>query len=185
MYLYLLKIENTVVFNLVKYDDLLKPNTQKEERVIMLDELDKKILRCVQDNPDITMRALGEAIGQSHSPCWRRLQRLKDAGIIGEKRYIVDPETVGFEIRVLCFVRTIEHRRERLHAFENAVQRIPEILQCYSLSGDHDYVLHVIAKSVRDYEETVKNAIVELPNVQSISTSFTLRKVKDSRSIPV
>lgn len=153
--------------------------------MIEIDDSDRKILRCIQRNPDITMRELGEATGMSHSPCWRRLQRMKDSGLVGEKTYSIDPEAVGFEIRVLCFIRIAEHRRERLHAFEAAVQKVPEILQCYSLSGDHDYVLHVIARSVRDYEETVKNALVELPNVQSISTRFTLKTVKDSRAIPV
>lgn len=153
--------------------------------MIEIDDSDRKILRCIQRNPDITMRELGEATGMSHSPCWRRLQRMKDSGLVGEKTYSIDPEAVGFEIRVLCFIRIAEHRRERLHDFEAAVQKVPEILQCYSLSGDHDYVLHVIARSVRDYEETVKNALVELPNVQSISTRFTLKTVKDSRAIPV
>lgn len=153
--------------------------------MIPIDESDLKILRCIQQNPDITMRELGDATGMSHSPCWRRLQRLKDAGVVGDKSFSIDPEAVGFEIRVLCFIRIAEHRRERLQQFEAAVQTVPEILQCYSLSGDHDYVLHVIARSVRHYEETVKNALVELPNVQSISTSFTLKTVKDSRVVPV
>ncbi|MBE9640706.1 Lrp/AsnC family transcriptional regulator [Salipiger mangrovisoli] len=151
----------------------------------MLDEADRRILRCIQSNPDITMRELGDATGLSHSPSWRRLQRLKEGGVVGDKAYHIDPEKVGYEIRVLCFVRIAAHNRDRLQAFEDAVQRVPEILQCYSLSGDHDYVLHVVAKSVRNYEETVKNAIVELPNVQSISTSFTLKSVKDTRVIPV
>lgn len=153
--------------------------------MLKIDDADLKILRCIQNNPDITMRELGDATGMSHSPCWRRLQRLKDAGVIGSKSFLIDPEAVGFEIRVLCFVRISEHRRERLQQFESAVQKVPEILQCYSLSGDHDYVLHVIARSVRHYEETVKNALVELPNVKSISTSFTLKTIKDSRNIPV
>lgn len=153
--------------------------------LMTIDETDRKILRCIQDNPDITMRELGLATGLSHSPCWRRLQRLQQAGIVGDKAYMIDPKTVGYEIRVLCFVRIAEHRRASLQTFEAAVERVPEILQCYSLSGDHDYVLHVIAKSVRDYEETVKTAIVELPNVQSISTCFTLKTVKDSRAIPI
>ena len=78
-----------------------------------------------------------------------------------------------------------EHRRDRLGAFEEAVGRVPEILMCFSLSGEHDYLLQVVARSVGDYEATVKNALVELPNVQSINTSFMLKKVKDSRIVPV
>ena len=97
--------------------------------MLKIDDADLKILRCIQNNPDITMRELGDATGMSHSPCWRRLQRLKDAGVIGSKSFLIDPEAVGFEIRVLCFVRISEHRRERLQQFESAVQKVPEILQ--------------------------------------------------------
>lgn len=150
-----------------------------------IDEADRKILRVIQEHPEITMRDLGEATGLSHSPCWRRLQRLQEAGIVSEKRYIVDPEAAGFEILVFCFLRIVEHRRDKLSEFEDAVGQVPEILQCYSLSGEHDYLLQVVARSVRDYESTVKNALTELPNVQSINTSFTLKKVKDSRIVPV
>lgn len=156
-----------------------------EPEMIEIDETDRKILRCIQRNPDITMRELGDEIGMSHSPCWRRMQRLKDLGVLGDKTFTIDPKAVGYEIRVLCFIRITEHKREILQQFEAAVQAVPEILQCYSLSGDHDYVLHVIARSVRDYEETVKNALSQLPNVQSINTSFTLKSIKDSRLVPV
>ncbi|WP_138472592.1 Lrp/AsnC family transcriptional regulator [Poseidonocella sp. HB161398] len=150
-----------------------------------IDEADRRILRVIQADPDITMRDLGDATGLSHSPAWRRLQRMRDEGIVSERRYMVDPEAVGFDVMVLCFVKIAEHRRERLQAFESAVQTVPEILQCYSLSGDYDYMLQVIARSIADYESTVKNSLVELPNVQSISTRFALKRVKQSVSIPV
>lgn len=150
-----------------------------------IDEADRRILRTIQERPGLTMRELGEQTGLSHTPCWRRLQRLQEAGVVSEKRYLVDPEAVGFDIVAFCFVKIAEHRRERLQQFEAAVARVPEILQCYSLSGDHDYVLQVVSRSVRDYEATVKNAITELPNVRSISTSFTLKRVKASTYVPV
>lgn len=152
---------------------------------MQLDDSDRRILRALQDQPDLTLRDLGAVTGLSHSPCWRRLQRLQDAGAISAKRFVVDPEAVGFEILVLCFVKITHHQRDRLRAFEEAVVRVPEVMQCYSLSGEYDYVLQVVATSVRDYEATVKNALVELPNVQSVNTSFTLKRVKHSLNVPV
>lgn len=151
----------------------------------MIDESDRRILRALQERPELTLRELAEVTGLSHSPCWRRLQRLQDSGAISARRFVVDPEAVGFEILVFCFVKISHHQHDRLRAFEEAVARVPEVMQCYSLSGEYDYVLQVIAASVRDYEATVKNAIVELPNVQSINTSFTLRRVKNSLNVPV
>jgi Lrp/AsnC family transcriptional regulator len=150
-----------------------------------LDDSDRRILRAIQDQPDITMRELGEVTGLSHAPCWRRLQRLQNEGAVSTRRFVIDPEAVGFDILVLCFVKIAHHQRDRLKTFEDAVANVPEILQCYSLSGEYDYVLQVIATSVRDYEATIKNALVELPNVQSINTSFTLKRVKHSLNVPL
>lgn len=150
-----------------------------------LDDSDRRILRVIQARPDITMRELGEATGLSHSPCWRRLQRMQDKGAVSARRFVIDPEAVGYEILVFCFVKISRHQRERLKAFEDAVAGVPEVLQCYSLSGEYDYVLQVIASNVRDYEATVKNALVELPNVQSIYTSVTLKRVKHSLNVPI
>jgi Lrp/AsnC family transcriptional regulator len=150
-----------------------------------LDDSDRRILRVIQAQPDLTMRELGEATGMSHSPCWRRLQRMQEEGAVSTRRFVIDPEAVGYEILVFCFVKITHHQRDRLKAFEEAVVDVPEVLQCYSLSGEYDYVLQVIAPSVRDYEATVKNALVELPNVQSIYTSFTLKRVKNSLNVPI
>jgi Lrp/AsnC family transcriptional regulator len=150
-----------------------------------LDDSDRRILRALQAQPELTMRELGEATGLSHSPCWRRLQRLQHEGAVSARRFVIDPEAVGYEILVFCFVKITHHQRDRLKAFEDAVAGVPEVLQCYSLSGEFDYVLQVIAPSVRDYEATVKNALVELPNVQSIYTSFTLKRVKHSLNVPI
>ncbi len=152
---------------------------------MLLDDSDRRILKALQDRPELTLRELGEVTGLSHSPCWRRLQRLQAAGAISAKRFVVDPEAIGFEILVFCFVKISHHQRDRLKAFEDAVAKVPEIMQCYSLSGEYDYVLQVIATSVREYEATVKNALVELPNVQSINTSFTLKRVKNSLNVPL
>ncbi|MDZ4311525.1 MAG: Lrp/AsnC family transcriptional regulator [Cypionkella sp.] len=152
---------------------------------MQLDDSDRRILKALQEQPDLTLRELGEITGLSHSPCWRRLQRLQEAGAISARRFVVDPEAIGFEILVFCFVKISHHQRDRLKAFEDAVAKVPEVMQCYSLSGEYDYVLQVIATSVREYEATVKNALVELPNVQSINTSFTLKRIKNSLNVPL
>lgn len=151
----------------------------------MLDDADRRILRAVQSNPDLTMRELGEATGLSHSPCWRRLQKLKEDGVLGAKQYVLKPEALGFEVNVFCLVRMKEHSREKLLAFEAAVSRLPQVMQCYSITGEHDYILRVLAHSIRHYEETIKSSLVSLPHVAAISTSVTLKEVKNTTSVPV
>lgn len=150
-----------------------------------LDDADRKILRAVQDRPQLTTRELAEEVGLSHTPCWRRLQRMEEEGVVSAPLRLVDPEGAGFDITAFCFVALKEHRREALREFEAAVEREPRILQCHSLSGEHDYMLHVLARSVRDYERTVKDALTALPHVRAINTSFALRRVKASAKVPV
>lgn len=152
---------------------------------IELDEADRRILREIQARPDLTMRDLAERVGLSHTPCWRRIQRMMEAGVIGERRHIVDPAAAGFDVTVFCFVKIKEHRRERLREFEEAARRVPEIIQCYSISGEYDYILQVIARNVPEYDQTVKDAIVELPNLASINTSFTLSRIKSTPLVPI
>jgi Lrp/AsnC family transcriptional regulator len=151
----------------------------------MLDDADRRILRAIQTNPDLTMRELGEATGLSHTPCWRRLQKMKDDAVIGEKQYVLRPEALGFEVNVFCHVRMKEHSRDKLLDFEAAVRRVPQVMQCYSITGDHDYILRVLARSIRDYEETIKSTLVSLPHVAAISTSVTLKEVKNTMVVPV
>ena len=131
------------------------------------------------------MRELGEATGLSHTPCWRRVNKLKESGVIEAKRYILNAAAAGYSIVVFCFVRMKEHNRESLNEFEQAVQGIPEVLQCYSATGDHDYILRVLARSVSEYEQTIKNILVELPHVSIVSTSLTLNEVKNTTDIPI
>lgn len=152
---------------------------------MLIDDADRRILRVIQDDPEVSMRELGEKTGLSHTPCWRRLKSLQERGVVTDKRYVLDPKKLGYQLVFLGFVKMKEHEREKLTQFEQAVVRIPQVLQCYSATGEYDYFLRVLAKSVDDYESTVKNSLVELPNVFSINTSLTLKEVKNTTAIPV
>ena len=151
----------------------------------MLDKADRRILRAIQQEPDLTMRELGERTGLSHTPCWRRMQKLQDSGVISGRRYLLDPTTLGYELTVFCSIRMKEHSRQALNDFEAAVVTVPEVMQCYLVTGDHDYGLRVIARSVSHYEETIKNSLLELPNVALISTRLALKEIKNTTCIPV
>ncbi len=150
-----------------------------------MDAADRRILRAIQANPELTMRELGEVTGLSHTPCWRRLNKLRKDGIITEKRYFLNPLKLGFEIVAFCFVRMKEHTRETLNEFEEAAYRVPEVVECYSATGDHDYILKVLASTVQDYEKTIKHKLLELPHVSFISTSLTLNEVKNTPDVPI
>ena len=150
-----------------------------------MDEADRRILRAIQQQPELTMRELGEATGLSHTPCWRRMNKLREEGFVSERRYVLNAQKLGFDMIAFCMVQLKAHTRDSLEEFENATLQLEEVVQVYSATGDQDYILRVLARSVRDYEDTIKHRLLELPHVGSIRTSLALNEVKNTTNVPV
>jgi Lrp/AsnC family transcriptional regulator len=150
-----------------------------------LDETDRKILRILQADPDRPIAAIGEAVGLSHTPCWRRIRKLQEAGVIKGRIALIDPELAGFDVSIFVFVRLERHSAAFLDAFEKATQDVPEILQCFTMSGEFDYLLRVVVPSVRSFEKTVKGRLLKLPHVGHISSHFALSEIKNTTALPL
>lgn len=144
-----------------------------------------RILRVLQREPALTIAELGERVGLSHTPCWRRVKQMEESGVIQGRAVVLDPEALGFEVSVFCLVRLKQHDEDTLNEFEEAARRLPEILQCYSLAGENDYVLRVLVRSVRDYEQVVKVSLLHLPHVSHVQSNFALREVKNTSALPI
>jgi len=151
----------------------------------MLDEFDRKILQVLQQNGDCSMAELGERVGLSHTPCWRRVKRLEQEGIIKGRVALLNPSKVGMGVTVYAYITIKSHDETSLNAFENAVQGVEQVVECYSTSGDKDYIVRVIVDNVEHYEQLLKRTLVHLPNVASINSTFALKEVKYTTVIPV
>ncbi|BFM12464.1 Lrp/AsnC family transcriptional regulator [Simiduia litorea] len=151
----------------------------------MLDEFDRKILRTLQENADYSMAELGDKVGLSHTPCWRRIKKLEADGIIKQKVTLLDPKQLGLGVTVYAYITIKSHDEASLDDFENGVQDVAEIVECYSTSGEKDYVLRVVVDSVEHYEQLLKKTIVHLPNVASVNSTFALKQVKYTTSLPL
>jgi len=149
------------------------------------DEFDFKILRALQKNADYSMTELGEIVGLSHTPCWRRVKKLQSAGVIKGKVVVLDPKQLNLNVTVYAYIRIHNHDEDSLNAFESAVLDVPQILECYSTSGEKDYVLRVVVSSVEHYERLLKQTLAHLPNVQSVNSNFALKRVKYTSSLPI
>jgi Lrp/AsnC family transcriptional regulator len=154
-------------------------------RVIDLDEYDRKILRALQENADYSMADLGNLIGLSHTPCWRRLKRLETEGVIRGKVTLLDPRSLNLGVTVHAYVTMKTHDAAALESFEEAILVIPEVVECYSTSGDKDYVLRVVVESVEHYERLMKQTLIHLPNLGSINSAFALKEVKFTTQLPL
>jgi Lrp/AsnC family transcriptional regulator len=150
-----------------------------------LDEFDRRILRKLQENGDCSMVELGEVVGLSHTPCWRRVKRLEAEHIIRGKVVLLDPQKLNLGVTVYAYITIRHHDEESLNAFESAVQQVDEIVECYSISGDKDYVLRIVVDSVEHYEQLLKKTIVRLDNVASVNSTFALKQVKYTTKLPL
>ena len=150
-----------------------------------LDDIDLNILRILQAEPEITIEEVGTRVGLSHTPCWRRIRKMQDSGLLKGRVWLVDAEKAGRDVSIFVFVRLETHSTEVMDAFETATLGVPEILQCYTVSGEFDYMLRVVVASVRDYERTVKGKLLKLPHVGIMNSHFALNEVKNTTVLPV
>jgi Lrp/AsnC family transcriptional regulator len=150
-----------------------------------IDDFDRSILRAYQQDPGISMEALGAKVGLSHTPCWRRLKKLEDAGIIRGKSLALDREALGLNVVVLVQVRLRQHDEQTLLDFEAGVQRQPEIVDCYLVAGDYDYSMKIVCGDAKDYERLLKKTLLHLPGVVSMNSHFCLKEIKHTTRLPL
>ena len=150
-----------------------------------LDAIDRRILTELQGNARISNAELAEAVGLSPSPCLRRVRALEAAGVIKGYAALLDAAEVGLPISVFVQV-TLERQIERaLEAFETAIQGRPEVMECYLMTGDADYLLRVVVSDLAAYERFLKEHLTRVSGVASIKSSFALNQVKYSTALPL
>ena len=150
-----------------------------------LDSFDIKILQMLQQQADISVQNLSEHVGLSHTPCWRRIKRLREAGVLGANVALIDAKQVGLGVTVFVHVKLNSHDEHILADFETQSVTMDEVIQCYIMSGDMDYLLRVVVSSIEQYEQTLKRKLVRLPGVQALNSSFALRELKNNHQLPL
>ncbi len=146
---------------------------------------DRRLLDALQDDATRSQVELADIAGMSRTSCWRRIRDFEDAGLIVRQVAIVDPHQAGFQIQVLLAVAMTEHTDENRHDFERHVQTLPEVTECYSVSGERDYTLQVIVRDMDAYNQFLNSRILRHPAVRSASSTFVLRRVKYTTHIPM
>jgi DNA-binding Lrp family transcriptional regulator len=139
---------------------------------------DRRLLDALQVDATRSQIELADLAGMSRTSCWRRIRDFEKAGLIERQVAILDPREAGFQIQVLLAVAMTEHTDENRHDFERHVQTLPEVTECYSVSGERDYVLHVIVKDMDAYNQFLNSQVLKHAAVRSASSTFVLRRVK-------
>jgi len=152
---------------------------------ISLDPVDRKILDLLQNVPGINASAIGERIGLSQSACWRRIQRLREEGVFKDHPVILDREKVGLTTMVFAHVKLTSHGRSNLSAFAEKVRSYPEVMDCYVLLGQVDFLLRIVAEDIKAYERFFFEELSQLPGIQEVNSSIVLSDIKHSTALPV
>jgi DNA-binding Lrp family transcriptional regulator len=152
--------------------------------LIELDDIDRRILTALQNNARISNVELARMVGLSPSPCLRRVKTLEDCGVIQRYVSLLDQGAVGFPVSVFVNVTLERQVESALEQFEAAIGQRPEVLECYLMTGDADYLLRVVTRDLASYERFLVDHLARIPGVSSIKSSFALKQVSYRTALP-
>ena len=151
-----------------------------------LDPFDLKILAELQRDGGLSNQEIAERVGLSASPCSRRIRQLEEGGIIRERVVRLDPRAVGLDLTVLIHIRMDRHTPERFEQFESAVRALPEVQECFLITGQEaDYQLKIAVPSMEEYQRFLLTKITRIEGVIGVHSSFVLRKAIDTTALPL
>jgi Lrp/AsnC family transcriptional regulator len=150
-----------------------------------IDAVDRRIIRELQRDASLSHAALAERVGASAASVWRRVRALEGAGVLGRTVRLADAHALGRSVNVLCQVRMTRQTISARAEFEEFIQSREEIVECYAMSGEWDYLLRIAVKDVADYDRFVMRGVLAHPSVANAASNFALRQVKYTTEIPV
>lgn len=150
----------------------------------MLDEMDIKILRILQDDCTQPVAEIAKEVGLSTTPCWRRVQKLEEAGVVRRRVAILDPHQVNAGVTVFVSIKTDQHSHQWLEKFHSAVADFPEVVEFYRMSGEVDYLLRVAVPDIAAYDAFYKKLIGRI-EIAKVSSAFAMEQIKYTTSLPL
>jgi len=160
---------------------MVAAKTQSKER---MDSIDRKILAVVQEDASLSVAEIGQRVGLSSTPCWKRLQRLEADGVITRRVALIDPERIGLGITVFVSVETGDHSQDWLQRFAAVVGAMPEVMEFYRMAGDVDYMLRVVVRDIAGYDAFYKKLIATVP-LKNVTSRFAMERIKSTTALPI
>ncbi len=152
---------------------------------VQLDPFDRQILDLLQEDCSLSAAEIGEHIGLSQSPCWRRINRLEEAGVIKKRVAHLDRRKLGLDILVFALIKLTAHGRRSLPQFAEDIQAFPEVQECFTLMGDMDFLLRIVTRDVYSYERFFYDHLSQLPGVQEVHSSIAMSEIKSTTALPL
>jgi len=146
---------------------------------------DVAIMASLQQDSTVSTAALADRLNSSQSPIWRRINRLEEQGVVQRRVALLDRNALGMEIVVFATINLTQTGRQNLLAFEREVERHPEVVECYTMAGIWDYVLKVICKDIRHYEDFSRNTLLSGDLVREIHSHIAVTEIKNTTELPI
>ncbi|NKE44710.1 Lrp/AsnC family transcriptional regulator [Roseomonas frigidaquae] len=150
-----------------------------------LDRIDREILRLIMQDSARSLAEIAQEVGLTPTPCWKRIRRMEEAGVITGRVAIVDPARVGLPISVFVAVETGDHSGEWIARFAEAVSSLPEIVECWRLGGDVDYLLRVVVPDMAGYDAFYRRFVAAVPSLRKVTGRFAMERVKSTTALPI
>ena len=148
-----------------------------------LDKLDRDILRLITADASLSLAEIAERVGLTSTPCWKRIRRMEQEGIIQRRVAILDANKVGLPVSVFVAVETADHSSDWLDRFAAVIARMPEIVDAWRMSGDFDYLLHVVVPDIASYDQFYRRLIAAVP-LRNVSSRFSMERMK-AAALPI
>lgn len=149
-----------------------------------MDAIDRNIIRVLQQDGRLSNQELAEEVGLSPSPCLRRVRKLEEDGVLTGYTALVDQDKFGLPLTVFVHIRLERHSEECIKSFEQGIERLDEVMECYLMTGTSDYLLHVLSCDLKSYEIFVREKISTIPGIAGIDSSFVFGRVKRNLTFP-
>ena len=149
-----------------------------------MDATDVKLLELLQHNAEMTIQELSAEVHLSTTPCWKRINQLKKLGYISKTVSLVDRKKIGLNVTTMVFVTLNTHDQEKIRIFDETIQQIPEVVECYRMSGEIDYLLKVVLRDIEGYDSFYKRLIDKVQFVK-VTSHFGIEEIKHTTEIPL
>lgn len=146
---------------------------------------DRRILELLQTDADRSSAEIAEDLNMSQSPCWRRINRLQKEGVISKQVAILNREALGMDLVAFTTINLSRAGRVNMEKLESAVEQLDEVIECYTMTGAWDYMLKIVVKDIRHYEQFVRNKLLELPMIGEVHSHLAVTEIKNTTELPL
>ncbi len=153
--------------------------------MVDMDRIDKQLLAMLQKDSTLSLNELADAVNLTSTPCWKRLKKLEESGVISQRVALLDPERLGLSFIAFVMVKTSDHSHEWYQRFVNTVEDFPEVMEFYRMAGEYDYMMKVLVKDMKNFDQFYKKLVNSVDGLNNVTSTFAMESLKYTTALPL